>query len=384
MLAGGESRRFGSPKEAATLGGRTLLEHALRSVAPCSSAVGVVGTPAVTVAGVPVRGDLRPGMGPLGGLHTALVWAAEEGREGVAVLACDLPMVTAGVLSALAARWREGEAPARTAVVAGQGAHRQPLCGVYGSALAEELASYLDAARGLQARRWLDGLEGLDALREMTVEELAVFASTPPEALLLNVNRDEDRARARLLLDRVPPVVSIAGWKDSGKTTVAVKLVSALSARGLDVVALKHGHKFRMDTPGTDSWRLRHDGGARRVVLVGPEDGAVMGDWGPAGEPTLQALIATHAPDADIVVAEGWRSGSVPAIEVRRPTAEGPLLHRAGEPDADRFVAIVGRGADEPPDDTTGGPPRLDLADPELGARLADLVMRRLLPDRLG
>ena len=45
-------------------------------------------------------------------------------------------------------------------------------------------------------------------------------------------------------------------------------------------MSVKHGHHHDIDTEGTDSWRLRHEGGAEKVVLAGPEGIAVMGIWG--------------------------------------------------------------------------------------------------------
>ena len=45
-----------------------------------------------------------------------------------------------------------------------------------------------------------------------------------------------------------PPCVALIGWQNSGKTTVMVRLVRALRARGLKVGTLKHAHHdFEMD-----------------------------------------------------------------------------------------------------------------------------------------
>jgi molybdopterin-guanine dinucleotide biosynthesis protein A len=74
VLAGGRSRRFGSDKALATLGGRTLLDHALAALHPHCDAVVVVGREAI--ADWP-----RPDMGPLGGIAGALVHAAANGFD---------------------------------------------------------------------------------------------------------------------------------------------------------------------------------------------------------------------------------------------------------------------------------------------------------------
>ena len=81
VLAGGESRRFGSDKLAADLDGRTLLDATLASV-PAGLPVVVVG-PAR-----PVRRDVRfvredpPGGGPAAALVAGLTAALDGRRRG--------------------------------------------------------------------------------------------------------------------------------------------------------------------------------------------------------------------------------------------------------------------------------------------------------------
>lgn len=77
VLAGGRSRRFGSDKAVATLGGRTLLDHALAALQPHCDAVAIVGREG-GIADWP-----RPDMGPLGGIAAALIHAAETGFDQV-------------------------------------------------------------------------------------------------------------------------------------------------------------------------------------------------------------------------------------------------------------------------------------------------------------
>lgn len=171
-----------------------------------------------------------------------------------------------------------------------------------------------------------------------------------------------------------PPTVCVVGFKDSGKTTVAVRLVAELRNRGHRVAVVKHGHRFQLDTPGTDSWRLRHEGGADPVLLAGPEDFALFGSWGPGGEPDLETLIRTHVGGADVVVAEGFKEEPFPKVEVHRADAGHELLYRPGLPEAERFLALV---TDHPEPHTVVAPDSLSLLqldDPKLPARLADLV----------
>ena len=170
-----------------------------------------------------------------------------------------------------------------------------------------------------------------------------------------------------------PPVVSVVGFKDSGKTSVAVGLIAALQSRGRRVMAVKHGHRFEVDTPGTDSWRLRHEGRAIRVVLAGPEDLVVMGEWGPEGEPTLAQVVRRFVADADIVVAEGYKQAPVPKIEVHRAATGNPPIYQAAGEGSELFLAMVtdAIGLELPI-------PVFDLNAPDLSEGLADLVEEAL------
>lgn len=176
---------------------------------------------------------------------------------------------------------------------------------------------------------------------------------------------------------RTPPIVSVVGWKDSGKTGLVVRLAEALSGRGRRVMTLKHGHGFDLDTPGTDSWRHREEGGARRVVLAGPDQMAVLGRWGPEGELGPRALAARFLADAEVVVAEGWKGAPIPKIEVHRAGGERGLIYDTESPDAGFWLAVV---TDR--DDLTLPLPVLSLHDADVAKHLADMVEATLPGDR--
>lgn len=174
-----------------------------------------------------------------------------------------------------------------------------------------------------------------------------------------------------------PPTVSVIGFKNSGKTSIAVGLVTKLRERGWRVMSVKHGHHHDIDTPGTDSWRLRHEGGAEKVVLSGPEGFAVMGVWGQDSEMSLQEVTSRFLPEADIVVAEGYKGSTVPKIEVWRTDAGNPLLYRPESSDGALYLAVVSDSRDL---DMTI--PVFDLANPNLFDCLAELVEKGLLKSK--
>lgn len=131
VLAGGESRRFGGEKALFPLLGRAMAGWTLGALEPWTSRQVVVTNDRKVAEslGVPGRPDRIPGLGPLGGLHTALTWAQEGGQEGVFLLACDLPLVTKEMVGLILRRWPE-DSPA---VVPGSPGPLgfEPLCAGY-------------------------------------------------------------------------------------------------------------------------------------------------------------------------------------------------------------------------------------------------------------
>lgn len=114
-------------------------------------------------------------------------------------------------------------------------------------------------------------------------------------------------------------VVGIIGWQNSGKTTLVVELVTHLTAKGLTVSTVKHAHHaFDIDKPGKDSFKHR-EAGAREVMVASDTRWALMRELKNETQASLSDLVARMA-DADIILAEGFKSGHHPKIEVWRDT----------------------------------------------------------------
>eukprot|EP01035_Chromulina_nebulosa_P056351 gene56351-biopygen40241 len=138
-----------------------------------------------------------------------------------------------------------------------------------------------------------------------------------------------------------PRIFGISGWKNSGKTGLAVRLVTALIGRGYLVSTIKHAHHdFDIDKVGADSYRHRQ-AGAHEVTIVSGTRYAIMHELRGGPEPTLAEILARLAP-CDIVVIEGYKREPVPKIEARRLEA----MNRA--PLAPTDPHIVAIAADHP------------------------------------
>jgi molybdopterin-guanine dinucleotide biosynthesis protein B len=158
------------------------------------------------------------------------------------------------------------------------------------------------------------------------------------------------------------PVISFVGNSGVGKTTFLEKLIPELKRRGFRVAAIKHdAHRFEIDYPGKDSWRLTQAGGD--IVVISSSEKVAMVER-PEGERSLEELTAMVTDRVDIVLTEGYRGAGAMKIEVSRKAHSHVLTARL-----DDLVAIV---TDEPFDYAV---PQFDLDD---AVGVADFVVQRV------
>lgn len=132
------------------------------------------------------------------------------------------------------------------------------------------------------------------------------------------------------------PILSIVGRSNSGKTTLLEKVIPELTRRGWRIGTIKHHFHgpVEVDVPGKDSWRHKR-AGARAVALSAPETLFVVRDT--AGELPLELIAHQALFEVDLILTEGFKSGSAPKIEVSRAAQDAPLL--CGR--EDHLVAVV-------------------------------------------
>ena len=204
-----------------------------------------------------------------------------------------------------------------------------------------------------------DDVPAIDLLTGTATYRRLVETGEPLADWISSFRRDEARFAAQRLPHllystrrRTPVVLLVTGAHESGKTTVAVKLIEALTKLGLKVGSLKHtDHEYETDVPGKDSQRHKA-AGAEPAILVAGRRSAVH--RGPreisASDPSASTAEANRRPslsvflegeyglhDCDVVVVEGYRSEAYPKIEVcRGATGRDPLCEN--DP---RVLAVV-------------------------------------------
>lgn len=120
-------------------------------------------------------------------------------------------------------------------------------------------------------------------------------------------------------------LLGVVGWKDSGKTTLIVRLIQHYVARGLSVASIKHAHHpLELDRPGKDSHK-HAQAGAQEVILASAARWALFRELRGDPEPSLDELVQRLAP-CDLVLVEGFKEHAHPKIEVHRVARGAPLI----------------------------------------------------------
>ena len=147
--------------------------------------------------GLRVIPDLRPGLGALGGIYTAVV----EAPAPVVCVAWDMPFVAPALVRALA----EGLDRADACLPESDGPRQlEPLCAAYGPACRAAIAARVDAG-DLRAVGFHAGIT-VDILPHADVARIG-----DPALLFFNVNTADDLARADELWRRHGSSPSSAG-----------------------------------------------------------------------------------------------------------------------------------------------------------------------------
>lgn len=162
------------------------------------------------------------------------------------------------------------------------------------------------------------------------------------------------------------PVVGFAAFSGTGKTTLLLKILPRLRARGLRIGMVKHAHhSFDVDHEGKDSHALRKSGAVQ--TLVGSRARwALILETERDTEPSLDELLKELKQDQlDVVLVEGFKHEPFPKIELHRPSLRRPLLC----PTDTNIIAV----AHDEPLEATILLPRLDINNPD---QIAEFISR--------
>lgn len=134
------------------------------------------------------------------------------------------------------------------------------------------------------------------------------------------------------------PLLGIAAWSGTGKTTLLKQLIPLLRQQNIRVGIIKHTHhEMDVDKPGKDSYELRH-AGAYQTLVASQKRWALMTETPELPELDLSYLASRmDAASLDLILVEGFKQEALPKLLLFRQAAG----YRIDELRLDEFVIAI-------------------------------------------
>ena len=198
VMAGGASTRFGEDKALVRFGGKTMLERTASLLRIVTAEVCVVAAPErYSLSRARVVADRWPGEGPLGGIITALLDAAEGTSRApwALIVSCDMPFLTKEWLRFLVERACESEADV---LIPNSASGLEPLCACWRVGSAPQLEKeFLAGTRKIT--------QALQAMKREVLDEQDWKRFDTAGRLFWNMNTTADYAEIRRVLSEGRP-----------------------------------------------------------------------------------------------------------------------------------------------------------------------------------
>ena len=187
ILAGGKSSRMGTDKGLQELCGIPLINYAIQVLSGlCGNIIISSSSKAYESFGYKTVADEIPGIGPMGGIYSAL---KQSNTEKNLVLSCDLPFVSKELLSYILKN-SEGY----QAAVPWQGnQHYEPLCGFYNLSVLDQMNVFIQ-----NGNYKLPDLFQKIRINKLIINDMNDFYN---ENLFLNINSKHDLATAENMMN---------------------------------------------------------------------------------------------------------------------------------------------------------------------------------------
>ena len=183
VMAGGKSSRMGQDKSFIELSGKPMIEHVLDKVSDLTDELFIISNKPSKYQhlALPTYTDIIPGMGPLGGLYTALY---KSSKSHVLVVACDMPWLNRPLLKYLISIREKAEV-----IVPRWKEHPEPLHAVYSLDCLPVIKDRLSAGE-------LKMVSFYERINVHFVEKSKIIQFDPKGKSFANVNTPGDLERA--------------------------------------------------------------------------------------------------------------------------------------------------------------------------------------------
>lgn len=186
ILAGGKSSRMGAEKGLQLICGKQLITYGIEALTGlCNEIIISSSSEAYIGLGLKIVADEFPGIGPMGGIYSALKQSTSAKNL---ILSCDLPFVTSELMAYILQQGEEFE----VAVPWEGGRHYEPLCGFYNRTVLDKMKGFIKK----------ENYKLPDLFEEININKLIINNNNSffDDNIFINVNSKHDLMTAENLM----------------------------------------------------------------------------------------------------------------------------------------------------------------------------------------
>lgn len=136
-----------------------------------------------------------------------------------------------------------------------------------------------------------------------------------------------------MMEDKKLPVFAVSGEKETGKTTLATKVIEKLTSKGYEVASIKHTKgEYTIDQENTDTWKHSQAGSGLVVFSTPVETSFVFKD-----HLELEDIVRKISVfgDYDILIIEGMKEENIPHIVLENTVPDADVVSE------DKLIEII-------------------------------------------
>ena len=150
----------------------------------------------------------------------------------------------------------------------------------------------------------------IDIASKLKTKYIQLKYSNFPEKILTNINTVKDYEKVKY-----PLVFCISGLKNSGKTTLIVKLIEIFKLKFSKIAVIKHdGHDFTIDNEDTDTNRFMKSGVSQVSIFSNYKYASIV----KKPNVSVEEIISKIEKDTELIIIEGMKHSKYPKIEIIR------------------------------------------------------------------
>jgi len=180
ILVGGKSSRFGRDKVITPIGDKPLIEHVMDVIRPIFDEVILIGHTRDNLDTFTIQKDIMPGLGPLGGIYTALNVSK---TPYCFVFAADMPNLNRGLIEHMGSKAEDQDV-----ILPVWSMGREPLHAIYNRRVIPIIKELLE-------KNNLKVFNLLSRVNTMKITEDTIRSYGDPEVIFANINTIHDIGR---------------------------------------------------------------------------------------------------------------------------------------------------------------------------------------------